>query len=86
MTMTSATTPRHLWMDTVTTAAIALGIGPEWLRESQQRGRLNRYYSAGEPAWMAVDAIRQFWSGLQRAAIADQDGLGAIRAAVKGAR
>lgn len=46
----------------------------EWLRESVQRERLNRAYNNGEPAWMAADAMRQFWQGKLRADREDQDG------------
>jgi hypothetical protein len=74
------------WAHAIELAAIELGVSAEWLREPKQRERLNRYYVAGEPAWMALDSIDQFWRGVQRASREDADGFGHIRAAAKAAR
>jgi hypothetical protein len=74
------------WSHAIELAAIELGISAEWLREPQQRERLNRYHAAGEPAWMALDSMRQFWEGVQRARREDADGFSHIRAAAKARR
>jgi hypothetical protein len=74
------------WAHAIELAAIELGVSAEWLREPQQRERLNRYHHAGEPAWMALDSIARFWDGVQRARREDADGFGHIRAAAKAAR
>lgn len=79
---TSATMPRHLWMDAVVSAVVAHGVCADWLRDTQ-RERLNRAYTSGEAVWMAADAMRGFWSGVQRAAREDADGFSHIRAAVR---
>lgn len=83
---TSATMPSHLWFCAVEDAVIALGVSGDWLRETTQRARLNRYHSAGEPVWMAADSMLWFWRGRQLAALADQDGLAHIRAAARSAK
>lgn len=83
---TSQTMPYLHWVHAIELAAIELGVSAEWLREPQQRERLNRYYVAGEPAWMALDSIGRFWEGVQRARREDADGLNHIRQAARGAR
>jgi hypothetical protein len=72
---TKATMPCHIWMHEVEAAAIAAGVSGDWLRESEQRARMNRYQSAGEPVWMAADSMIQFWQGRQAAAKDDSESL-----------
>jgi hypothetical protein len=83
---TRETMPCHIWMCSVEDAVIALGVSGDWLREPRQRERMNRAHSAGEPVWMAADAILQFWTGEQRAKRVDDDGMGHIRAAARRAK
>lgn len=74
------------WAHAIELAAIESGVSAEWLRAPRQRERLNRYYTAGEPAWMALDSMRQFWAGVLRAEREDADGFTAIRRAARDAR
>lgn len=83
---TNRTMPSHIWLSEVENAVIALGVSGEWLREPQQRQRMNRYHSAGEPVWMAADSMLAFWRGRQLATVQDQDGLAHIRAAAAAGR
>lgn len=76
---TKRTTPYLHWRDAVVGAS---GAPAEWTREPHQRGWLLRTYDAGEPVWMAADALVQFWRGQQRADREDRDGLAVLRSAV----
>lgn len=78
---TAATTPYLHWVAAIEEVLNAHGVCGEWLREPAQRGRLIRYYHAGEAAWMAADALYQFWVGAQRAEREDHDGRELLRAA-----
>jgi len=51
------TTPRHIWLDAVYAMS---GASVEDATRYVGRDRLSRMYQAGEPAWMAADAVRQF--------------------------
>lgn len=50
---TTQNTPRHGWMEEVLTQAQAT------VEQAQPfRDKLNRWYNAGEPAWMAAESLR----------------------------
>lgn len=85
-TATAATTPYLIWVAAIEEVLTAHGVSGDWLRDAAQRGRFIRYYHAGEPAWMAADALYQFWLGVARAAREDADGLSSIRKAARNAR
>lgn len=72
---TKATMTALIWLSEVENAAIASGVSGDWLRETQQRKRMNMYHSAGEAVWMAADAMVQFWLGAQMAAKDDSASL-----------
>lgn len=82
---TAATTPYLIWVSVIEEALTTHGVSGEWLREPSQRGRFMRYYHAGEAAWMAADALYQFWVGVQRAERESRDGLSYIRKAARDA-
>lgn len=54
---TRETTPRHIWMHSVFTVAQVSMVDVE---AYCGRARLNRWYDAGEPVWMAADSLRSF--------------------------
>jgi hypothetical protein len=54
---TRETTPRHIWMHEVITLA---SVSIDDMERYFTRARLNRAYYAGEPVWMAADAVSQF--------------------------
>jgi hypothetical protein len=83
---TAVTTPYLIWVSAIEEVLVANGVSGEWLREPAQRGRFVRYYHAGEAAWMAADALYQFWLGIARAAREDADGFSHIRKAARHAR
>jgi hypothetical protein len=83
---TCATTPYLIWCSVIEEVLCGHGVSGDWLREPTQRGRMLRYYHAGEPAWMACDSLFQFWKGVARAAREDQDGMNHIRKAARNAR
>jgi hypothetical protein len=64
-TATKETMPRHIWMHSVITE---VGCTVEQAMDTCGRERLNRWYNAGEPVWMAVSGLRQFVEGAKRAA------------------
>ncbi len=80
---TATTTPYLLWVAAIEEVLTSHGVRGEWLREPAQRGRFIRYYHAGEQAWMAADALYQFWVGTQRAEREAHDGRGALRSAYR---
>lgn len=91
MTMsTNAMTPRHIWIDAVHVAVIAklgtalarVGDTGEWLRGERVAAYLSRAYSAGEPVWMAADAVVQMGKGAIRAALEDRDTPESLRSAL----
>jgi hypothetical protein len=82
-TVTRSTAPFLIWREAVIGALVADGVTGEWLREAQQRERLSRAWSSGEPVWMAVDAMRQFWAGVARANREDADGFTHLREAIR---
>lgn len=54
---TSETAPYHIWHDAVFAIAEVPVVDG---RRYATRERIERAYSAGEPAWMAADMVRQF--------------------------
>jgi hypothetical protein len=83
---TCATTPYLIWTAVIEEVLCNHGVRGDWLREPQQRGRMMRYYHAGEPAWIACDALFRFWRGVERATREDQDGMDHIRKAASVAK
>lgn len=54
---TCETTPRHIWMHAVFELA---GASMDDMETFCTRARLNRWYRAGEPVWMAADSLAKF--------------------------
>jgi hypothetical protein len=81
ITATATTTPLIIWVSAIEEVLCKNGVSGDWLREPTQRGRMIRYYHAGEAAWMAADSLYQFWLGVARASREGQDGMNHIRAA-----
>lgn len=81
-TATRDTTPWHIWHAAVYEIA---GVSVEEGRAAATRARIERWYQAGEPAWMAADALLAFVRGARQAARED-DGRAAIRAAHRRSR
>jgi hypothetical protein len=52
---TRATTPRLIWIDQVIALA---GVQVEEMERFCSRRRINRWFLAGEPVWMAADSLR----------------------------
>lgn len=73
---TRDTTPWHIWHAAVIEIA---GVSVDEARAAA-RARIQSWYQAGEPAWMAADALLAFVRGARGAARED-DGREAIRAA-----
>jgi hypothetical protein len=69
------TTPWHIWEHAVFEIA---GVPVEEGRKYATRGRIQRAYQAGEPAWMAADMVRKFVDGARRAA-REVDGIDDLR-------
>jgi hypothetical protein len=59
---TCETTPIHIWMHEVLSAAKA-----SHEESKPHRARLQLWYRSGEPVWMAADGLRQLVSGAQSA-------------------
>jgi hypothetical protein len=81
---TNGTTPWHIWEHHVSMGVAALGLDLEAARSTyeQNRSRVQLWYSAGEPVWMAVDGMKQLIKGAIVARRSDGE-VAALRAAVK---
>ena len=80
---TSATCPRHIWMHEVACEALSqlraryndnVSVYSNMLREPEMRARLNRWYTTGEPIWMAADGLRMMLRDTFVARRAERDG------------
>lgn len=77
--------PRHIWMHEVTLAAKCSAEDFKLYDEKLVRERLNRWYDAGEPVWMAAKSLAHM---IKRGAIetrADREAA-ALRARIAGVR
>lgn len=84
--MTNETTPRHIWMSEVESEALRLspGCDAELFRDVDVRCKLNRWYDAGEPVWMAASGLRDMVRAISIEHRAQSDAR-VIRSAWKGA-
>jgi hypothetical protein len=83
---TKETVPWGIWSHEVEIAALALGADAAAIRAvkaGEGRSRLQRWYQAGEPIWMAADGLKQLAAGMSRAKRESDDGLSFIRAAAR---
>ena len=60
---TKATTPRHIWMAQVFALA---QVSMDDAEAHCTRSRLNRWFNAGEPVWMAAESLRLMVTNGQR--------------------
>lgn len=75
---TNETAPFHIWKHEVQMAAIALGAASESVMACC--AKLQTWYQAGEPVWMAADGLKQLAQGLESAKRSDADGPEMLRA------
>lgn len=80
---TRDTTPWHLWHSSVLEIA---GVSSDEAERYATRGRIQRAYQAGEPAYMAADMVRLLVRGGLIADRADDEVAGLRRAALGAAR
>lgn len=62
---TKDTVPYHIWAHEVEAAAIKSGAEGRFVRaeRAENKGRMRRWYEAGEPIWMAADTLKAFAKG-----------------------
>lgn len=76
---TKATMPIHIWLHSVELTAIRHGASVAGLESAH--AKLISWFNAGEPVWMAADALLQWARGYDRAQREQADGFAHIRAA-----
>lgn len=76
-TGTNETMPCHHWVDAVVMAA---GVSVDDMERYCTRARMHMMFGAGEPVWMAADALKHWVSGGKLADRADSEVDGLRRA------
>jgi hypothetical protein len=71
---TRETVPFHIWKHNVLLAASRRGVPQEYIERPEVRARIQRAWAAGEPIWMAVDALTVFAKGAAIHERAERDG------------